>query len=460
MKRTIYSMVFVLGALVTCSDDGDPMGGGETSTGTGPSTTTAASTGGTSRGTTGSSTGTATTSSSGTPSGSDSTGETGVVGSESSTAASESETASSTVAGTEDEGTFTGEPPEITRSDVLASLATQFMFPTTVAFHEAALVFEASVAELCATPSADSLNAAQTAWRGARAELRHVSTFGFGPFDEWTFNLLVDAWPARVDAIEDALAEVLAAGQPLTPEDTGSFGAGVKGLPAAEYLLFDPAGGNDAVLGRLTVPENEEGLLRCSFIGMIAADLREHTLELRSAWDPAGGDFAGSVARAGTDSPAYPTVQMAMHDMVNAFIFAVQDIVFMKLGKPLGDEVGQTSDPEASESRFSDNAWTDIASDLEGITAIYVGPAGGLGLSHVVTTQAPDVDTDIRAQLRACDAALNVLSAGSPLRVAVVESPFAVDAFREEVRVLLRLLGVDMAGVLGVTVSISDNDGD
>jgi predicted lipoprotein len=265
----------------------------------------------------------------------------------------------------------------------------------------------------------------------------------------------VDFWPVRTDAVDATLAMDV----PPTADYVDNLGVASKGLPVIEYLLFDPEGGNAAVLAALQAPDGV-GDHRCAFVAALAADVATQSTALRTAWDPAAGNFVAELANAGESSMTFATVQMALDDIVNESIFALQDITDAKLGTPLGSTSGGVAQPEDVESRFSDNSWADIGSDLEGVAAVYLGAPEGFGLTHLVAPEAPDLDQAIRDQIQLCQTSVAGAVDGPPVRTQIVDDPMAVEAIREQVRELRRLFAVDLANLLAVTVTLNDNDGD
>lgn len=333
------------------------------------------------------------------------------------------------------------------RRDVVASLAEQVMLPTHAELEARASELPAAIDPLCAEPTMARLTAAQTAWRAVRVPLGRGNAFAFGPIDDEHIRTAIDFWPSRVESI-DATLEMQV--EP-TPETIDALGVTSKGLPTIEYLLFDPVGGDAAVLAALD-PATPEGAYRCSYVRALAVDVATRTSELHRAWAD------GFVRELAEESERYPTAQSAVDDVLNHLVFAVQDMTDMKLGRPLGDKTGGVPQPDIVQSRFSDNALADLGSDLEGASAVWIGAEGGLGLGDAVASRNAALDSRVRDQIDV--ATQSVASLTTPLRLAVVDDPAPVEAARADIRELRRLLEVDVANVLGVTITLNDNDGD
>lgn len=340
--------------------------------------------------------------------------------------------------------------PAPLRRDVVASLAEQVMLPAHAELEMRTAELATAIEPLCADPSGATLAPAQAAWRAARAPLDRIAAFAFGPIEDEHIGTAIDFWPARLESVEATIAMAV---EP-TAEGIDALGVTSKGLPVVEYLLFDPVGGDAAILASLD-PADPDGAYRCRYLRAVARDVSVRSAELHAAWAAEGGDFVGQLAR---DSERYPTAQSAVDDILDHLVFAVQDITDMKLGRPLGDKTGGTPQPDDSQSRFADHAIADLVSNLEGVRQVWVGADGGLGLGDAVAARNADLDARVREQIDISAASVGGLT--TPIRVAVVDDPAPVEAARADVRELRRLLEVDVANVLGVTLTLNDNDGD
>jgi predicted lipoprotein len=343
-------------------------------------------------------------------------------------------------------------PTGPSRAELLSSLATTVFLPTFIEFEQDALGHADAVATLCAGLDDASLVSAQSAWMTARVPLTRADAWRFGPIVDLRIDTAVDFWPARPDAVETAVADPAEA----TDDWVTSLGTAAKGLPAVEYLLFDPIGGNEAILGSFDATATT-GARRCDVTAALASRVATRATELRAAWDPTEGNYAGLLAADGDDSPGHPSLQMATDDVVNALITALRDITDARLGRPLGDKTAGTPQPDDVASRFSDHGYVEMVATLEGVERVYLGD-GGLGLTDVVISLDADLDAAIRIAIEDAKAAIAGLS--MPLRLAVVADPAPVIQARNVVNILRRLVEVDLATLLGINVGLNDNDGD
>lgn len=329
------------------------------------------------------------------------------------------------------------------RAEVLTGVVEGQLLPDLGEARERGEALRASVATLCSSPDAATLDAAQDAWMQLRAPWKRLLALPLGPIVDDGFETAIDFWPARPSSVDGGVAAGI-----TTQAELGALGVASKGMPAIEYLLWDPVGGDAAVLAVLP---NE----RCAYVELLAGDVALHLTELEAAWT---GGFAAELEGT-TPSAMYPDLAVAIDALVNAMIAGLHDIDDMKLGKPLGLASGTGPDPEVVESRFSDRSLADARDGLEGFTRAYLGADDEhAGLTILVAQKSPEIDAKVRAAIETAEQALAAVR--EPLRTSIADDPDAVAAAEAAIEELRILLTADVASLLGVTVSLSDNDGD
>ncbi len=311
---------------------------------------------------------------------------------------------------------------------------------------DAGALHEASVA-LCAAPSSASLDAAQDAWWTLRGPWKTFMALPLGPVVDDGFDSAIDFWPARPNSVEGGIDSGAS-----SQAEIDALGVASKGLPAIEYLLWGLEGDDAGVLSSL---EGDTGERRCDYIRALAADLEVRFTALESAQD----SFSAQLVGAG-DNARYPSVALAIDELLNAAIAGLHNTSERALGKPLGVSAGADPQPNSLESRFSTRSRQDTLDALAGFRLFYLGAdAGGVGPGFTVLVSEPsaEIDAAVRTQLSAAIAALEALP--EPLLASDPPGPASEPAWNA-VRELRLTLTADVAGLLGVTVSLTDNDGD
>jgi hypothetical protein len=343
-------------------------------------------------------------------------------------------------------------PTPFDRAQMLAHLAYHVMLPTYLEFEDAAQALQHATSQLCDAPTMPQLETAQARWRQAASVWKRSEAFQLGLTQ--TYAQSIGFWPVRPRRIRLALTSA----QPISPAFVETMGAAAHGLSAIEYLLFDAEGGQTAVLQAMqTGPMAQRW---CPYLVAMATHLADKAQVVAQLWRPEGGDFSGTIARAGHGGTTYPTSHQAISDIVNQLVSAVETVQNTKIGKPLRGN-GQKPWPHAVEAGRSGTSTALMLATLEGALAVYSGKAAsedGPGFEAFLAALGSDLGPRITQQF---DAALTAIRAmPAPLRVALVEQPQTVQAAYQAVHQLLILLKVDMTNVLSVTVDFSDNDGD
>ncbi len=329
---------------------------------------------------------------------------------------------------------------EALRRDVLAHLADEVFVPVYTDLHAHAVALRSSLAAVC-TDGEPARAAAEEAWRHTHANWNLTIGFAFGPVVEQMQVGPLDFWPVRTDSIDSAVAD---APDRLDAAYIDGLGTSTKGMPAVEYLLF-------------ATPQAElPGA--CSYMLALADDIAERTAELADAW-PAQATALKTAGEPGSD---YPSTQSAVDAIVNQSIENLYAMVKSKLDRPLGNLTGSPADPELVESRFSEHSLIDLECNLDSFALVYLGAdlasGGPPGLGALVADRDPDLDARILAQMVVARDTLAAIPA--PLSGAIVDDRSAVQTARDEIDALRRLIKLDVAQLLNVTLSISDNDGD
>lgn len=336
-----------------------------------------------------------------------------------------------------------------TRRELLESWSTGLIVPLYADLETRAQTLQTALDALCAAPSQAALDGARTAWSDAREPLKRAEVFNFGPYSrpEYRIGPQIDSWPARPEVVE----ELLASDDAVDAAAIAQLGVWQKGLPVIEYLLYPPEGDAVAQLSDAR---------RCEYLQSVGTELVSRADEIRTAWAPEGGDFAGQLSGAGRTSAAFRTLRDAFGEIVNRMGFTVENVRRDKLGAPLGQSGNGSPQPDAAESRFSGRSVQDIEDNLVGLELLYFGDAtrNVQGVTRYATERGHSFDAEMTAALAAARSALNAID--MPLTAAVSSEPDRVQEASNRLGELQNLLQVDMISALGLTLSFNDNDGD
>ncbi len=329
------------------------------------------------------------------------------------------------------------------RKAMLENIARNVILPSQQTFVEEARALEEVVATLDQNPTLETLQAAQEAWKAASTAWQRVNLFEVGGLEMTLLFNQISKTPTDPALIDEAIAEG------ANVENVGSTS---KGLPALEYLLFDPAG-DEAVLTSLEEPA------RMDYLVDLSQNLSQKATELHTLWSPGGENYAATFAAADEQgSKTQGSINMLVNEMINLSEVIVRD----KLGAPLGKMNGGEPAPELAEAARSEASLANLISNVEALKMTFNG-AEGLGfddyLNYVDAFYAyGPLSETIDEQIDETLAALNAID--MPLNQAVIEQPDTVQTAYDKARLLVILLKSDMGNQMGVTVTFNDTDGD
>jgi len=350
-----------------------------------------------------------------------------------------------TLAGCSDDGDPTGDGDgdrsgstvgaSVDRASILAAVADDLIVPGYDDLSSSLDVFAESVSSLCSSPGDSELAAARDAWRPAIAAWETTTAFGIGPAMEHRLMSAV-AFAARPAAID----RVLAGDRGVDPESVRIEGAAVHGLIAAEHVLFTE------VADVLVTPGGGRTCEYLHSVAVLAADAAGSVAE----------EWGGAARRAFVESTG-----SGAEDSLPLLLNAVTHRVKAVDERSLRDIVAADSYDDLADGRKDGPAGVGLSRQRTGLlSAIDVIGAGPTGISAIVRERSPETADRLEAAAAAASAAV----AGIPESVAGV---WVDDATREqaavaaeEVAALKVILVTEVASQLGVTITLSDGDGD
>jgi predicted lipoprotein len=340
----------------------------------------------------------------------------------------------------------TGSPPA-DYTALLKTLTDGVVLPANATFVQRSDDLAAAAAALESSPNATTLGTAQAAWRSARAAYRALDGVHFGPVADLGISERIDLGPTNpgdVDAIVSGTA-------PIDATSVGAAGGKAKGFLGVEYLLFSK-NSDAAVLALLQgdgAPARRRTLARA-----MTDEIASSAHQLADAWDRAKGAYANEVTTAGSGSTRYPTQRAAVDDFVGGTAYALELVVGVRLGMPLGRKNKGAPDPSADPTTASDSAVADITASLNGVRALYQGN----GFSARIRSKTPALDDEATGQLGDCAAKVSAIPA--PFNGSITNDTASVSAAYDSCKTLKSIWNTDITSALGATLKPSDTDGD
>ena len=333
------------------------------------------------------------------------------------------------------------------REAMLGAVADTVIVPAHLELVAATEELDAAARRFAASPGPESLAALRSHWLSAMLAWKGVELYDFPGL--LLIHNAIERRPARIPFIEEVIAGADA-------DDLGemdgafveSLGSTTKGLAAIEYLIF-PAGEEPPALDRFADPA------RRAFLTALTANLATKAAELHRHWTPEGTDYARSFRENDSEGA---DIQGSVSLLANEMIALLEMVMRTRLGVPMGDATDGEPRPAEVESARTGESLALMSASLASIRETF--EAGVDDYVDFLDRSPADrgLAQAIRNQFGAVERALSAIP--GPLGRAVTESPAEVALTFEAMRVLLVLVKTDMAALLGITVTFSDNDGD
>lgn len=329
--------------------------------------------------------------------------------------------------------------------DVLVGLADGVAVPAYASAAEGAAQLDRDAQALCAAPDSTSLEAAQAAWRSARAAWLRTSAMGFGPVMDRRSTGLVDWASTDPEGIDRLLAEERGVTAVMVRD---SLPSNQRGFGAIDRLLFMPG-----VLD--SIGESPE---RCAYLQSLTAVVRDEIAAIHSEWVDGTATRAPYKDYVSDRASVSLLPSTAVAEVVRTQVFLIRTIVDMRLASAMGLR-GEGPDFTALPGDAADNGLEDLRNELLGMRAAYEGAGeGALGVSDLVVPLSEETDLRLRGQFDAALAAID--AAEGPLREAITQRPAQVREVYDRLSELQRTISVEVVSLLGVSVGFSDTDGD
>ncbi|SMF59616.1 imelysin family protein [Pseudobacteriovorax antillogorgiicola] len=337
----------------------------------------------------------------------------------------------------------------VDRQNLLELYADSIILPNYEDLAQKGEALETAVLELCTNPSAETYSGAQAAWSAAYLAFATTEVHNFGPIKSQRLDSKIHSWPIRVNDIETFIA----AGA-LSEADVKAGGALVKGLPVIEYMIY---GANRDLDASAFVADES----RCQYLLSLTATLADNTAALHSSWAESGDNFRRDFVDAGSEDSMYGKQTEALDDMVNQMIHTIQFIEGDKVARPLGKRNNGVAQPDDVESPYGQLSKSLILTNLSSIRQAFLGGDSlqDNSVAAIIQESSPELYEEVTAAITAAESSLGQTTGSLSIAVQGDEAALVEGCFTS-LKELLRLFAADVAGVLGVTPTFSDNDGD
>ena len=245
---------------------------------------------------------------------------------------------------------------------VLAHAVDDVIRPGYHAFHDSTKGLGTAMTALCATPSAETLTAAKSAFAGTLKAWGPVEIYRTGPALEQNRFERVMYYPDRKGIALKQVQAILSKKDETAadPKTLAGKSVGVQGLGALEFVLY---GTGAETLG------TEKDSLRCRYGKAIAANLETIAGEFAAAWDAPGG-IGDSWKAPGPDNPVFRNEQEAVTELLGTMVHGAEMVRDQRIKAfyPVGDT---PANPKIAILRRSGETWTLLGANIDGLSTLW-----------------------------------------------------------------------------------------
>ncbi|WP_247236482.1 imelysin family protein [Telluribacter sp. SYSU D00476] len=354
-----------------------------------------------------------------------------------------------------------GEPTPGTDTDnmdrkaMLTNLADNIIIPSYDNFKTRFDVMKAASEAFVATPNQTNLVAFRKAWEEAYIEWQKVELFDIGPGEVHTIRYYFNIYPADVQGIATNVAN------PASDlELPTSFAR--QGFPALDYLLHGVAATDAEVVAYYTTAP--EAAARRAYIKRITDRMNSLLTMVINEWK--GGYRDTFVSKTGLD------ISSSTSNLVNSYIMHYERYIRSgKFGIPSGAMMNGVVAPEKVEAYYRKDLSLILARTAHQAAAdffngknVKTGEAGPSFNTYLTALGAKDSSTGktlaelINTQFATSKAKMEALQPN--LYNEIRTNNQAVKDVYNEMQKAVRMLKVDMASAMSITITYVDNDGD
>lgn len=292
-----------------------------------------------------------------------------------------------------------------------------------------------------------NLEEVQELWKIVQRTWKQLELYDLGEVANSFVSFEINRWPTDISRIEENIKGT----EVLNASFIASIGSSSKGISGIEYLIFSPEG-NTVVLNSFTI--NENAVRRLEYVEALSENLQIKSVELQSLWETNKENFTGALENG---------ISGSQNQIINAMVTLIEEIIISKLGNPLGDSNGGTIEPQRLEAYYSGFSKEIIQYHLIALEKCYTGDfmqtPFRVGFDDfLILIGSENFSNKIITQFSVCQSKLDAIT--GTLREEIISNSEAVTALKDSFRDLLVLVKVDMANILGSTITFNDNDGD
>ena len=358
---------------------------------------------------------------------------------------------------------------DFTNEEILQNIGENLIPAAYLDLLNASVSLQSTATTFQTTPNTANLRALRSQWLETAKKIKRVEGVYFGPSGSLFLDANLD--PAmrgysvcnKTSDCATSVDSIIAGASTISTATVGNRGAGVRGITAIEYLLFDNGSGSSAEVDVVAALAGR----RLTYLVAACGDLVNTAASLHNNWDAKGQNYGRQISRAGSGSAVYSRQLDAFSAIISALLTISENVQDTKIGFPAGlsAKSGGSTHPDSVEYPYSYASLDAMESAILAMRLIYTGDedpdAKAAGLDDLVAAQNPELNEDIKNQIEKVLSRIQELRASNEtFRAAISGNPAGVAALYDDVRTLRILLATDLVSTTGTSPGVGTNDGD
>ncbi|MEL6673069.1 MAG: imelysin family protein [Bacteroidota bacterium] len=334
-------------------------------------------------------------------------------------------------------------PDPFDRESMLSNIGNEVLLPVHRSFLQQSQSLDSLTEVFVGNPTQENLGLLQNQWAFTKRSWKRVEVFEIRQASDLFLHNKIDKWETKAGFLQDNLE----GSEALTATFVENSGSTSKGLPALEYFLFV----EDALTTFTTAPLADR---RLDYIKALTENLFQQATALLNIWE---GDVGAFVVETENFSKG------SLNQLVNAQVSLLCEILFEKLGKPMGKDTGGTPIGTKAEAYRSGVSLSLIMENLKGVKASFLGDPSLPGMDDLLDHLDARSNNQMLSELIIQQLDLSIqkvaVAPGPLVKTVETDGPILEDLY-QTIRTCLGYIKVDMANHLGILITFKDTDGD
>jgi predicted lipoprotein len=253
---------------------------------------------------------------------------------------------------------------DVAVSTVMTAAVDGFIRPGYDAFQASAEKLTGAMKTLCETPSDKNYDAAKVAFRDAAVSWAHIEVVRVGPIIEQNRFERILFYPDRKSTgLKQVQAVLSKADETATsPATLATKSVAMQGFGALEYVL--------AGTGSEELLQTKESF-RCRYGAAVAGNIANVAREVSDLWDAPGG-IQKAWEEPGPDNPVFRTGGEAVTALLGILVHGAEAVRDQRI-ETFYKGADKAKFPKQALFWRSENTWTSIKGNLEGLSALLDG---------------------------------------------------------------------------------------